>query len=118
MSIFYAIKKHAESLYNKTCNIYECETVRDIETGIDSIQEIEKYTNIPCRISYKSIPNTTQTDTGASLSQSISLFCSPDIDIKAGSRIVCNNKTYKCSGEPSFYVSHQRIELILEREWA
>ena len=118
MSIFENLKIPAESLYNKKCTVYEYITIRDEITGIDSTKEYEKYNDVPCRISYKSIPNTSQTDTGASLTQSICLFCSPDYDIQPGSKVSCQGKAYKASGEPAVYTSHQEIELILDKEWA
>lgn len=118
MSIFENLKIPAESLYNKKCKVYEYTTSRDTATGIDSTKESEKYNDVPCRISYKSIPNASQTDTGSSLTQSIRLFCSPDYDIQPGSKISCQGKVYKASGEPAVYTSHQEIELILEQEWA
>ncbi len=116
MSIFKIARKQAEKLYDKTCSIVEM--VDERENGIDYTKEVIRYRDIPCRISYKSIPSTEKTDTGAILSQSISLFCSPDIPIKAGSKILFSGKTYKSAGEPAVYYSHQKVELVGEREWA
>ena len=120
MSIFEGLKMKEvlAFLYDKKCTVYEYITSRDAITGIDSTKEYEKYNDVPCKISYESIPNTSQTDTGASLTQSIRLFCSPDYDIQPGSKISCQGKVYKASGEPAVYTAHQEIKLILEQEWA
>ena len=118
MGIFNALKIPAESLYNKTCTIYGYTSLRDEETGIDSTQETLLYTDVPCRISYKSIPNANQTNTVASVTQTIKLYCSPEYNIEPGSRIVCGDLVYKSSGQPAIYTSHQEIELISEKEWA
>ena len=118
VSLFDCLKGPAERLYDKKCTVYEYITGRDTETGIDYAGEKVKYTDVPCRISYKTISAANETDTGSSITQSISLFCSPEYDILPGSKISCHGIVYKASGEPAKYVSHQRIELTLEREWA
>lgn len=118
MSVFDGLRIPAESLYNSTCSVYGYITERDEETGIDGIKEKELYKDIPCRISYKSIPNAQQTETGATLKQVIKLFCSPDIEISAGSRIICGGVSYRAAGQATLYASHQEIELTLDKEWA
>ena len=112
------MKLPTEILYDRFCDIYEYQTTREEQTGIDSQREVLTYGNIPCRISYKSIPNTDQIETGAGLKQVIKLFCTPDISILPGSRIVSRGETYQAAGKPAVYISHQEVELLLEREWA
>ena len=118
IGVFDGLRIPAESLYNSTCSVCGYITERDEETGIDGIKEKELYTNIPCRISYKNIPSAEQTETGAALKQVIKLFCRPDIEIPAGSRIICGGVSYRAAGQAALYASHQEIELTLEREWA
>ncbi|HBG7860105.1 TPA: hypothetical protein KRF17_003499, partial [Clostridioides difficile] len=48
----------------------------------------------------------------AKLEQTIKLFISPDIEIKAGSKLIINDKEYVRSGESVIYPNHQ--EIILE----
>ncbi len=116
------MRKHIESLYDSTITITECVFVKNVETGIDEATEVITAENIPCRISFKSSPATNQTDTGATLTQSIVLFTYPEISIKPGSKItaVINGKEviYKASGEPTKHRSHQEVELVIDKGWA
>ncbi|TQX27951.1 hypothetical protein D1N55_18600, partial [Clostridioides difficile] len=49
----------------------------------------------------------------AKLEQTIKLFISPDIEIKAGSKLIINDKEYVRSGESAIYPNHQEIVLEL-----
>ena len=122
MSIFNLMRKHIESLYDSTFTITECVFVKNVETGIDEATEIVTAENVPCRISFKSSPATRQTDTGATLTQSIVLFTYPEVAIKAGSKIIAvingEEVIYKASGEPTKHKSHQEVELVIDKEWA
>ena len=108
-------KKAKESLYDGVCTIYEQQKIQKANksTGFESVKVVE---NQPCRLSFSTITSANQGENGASLKQTVKLFMSPDVTVKAGSRIVVtqNNKTteYKCSGESAVYSTHQ--EIILE----
>lgn len=115
-------RKALESLYDGTCNIIEHQKIKKANksTGFQDVTVLE---NEPCRLSFKTITSTNQTDVGASaLKQTTTLFINPDIKIKAGSKIVVtqNNITneYKQSGEPAMYDTHQEIILELFKGWA
>ncbi|HBG5847838.1 TPA: hypothetical protein OUL20_003776, partial [Clostridioides difficile] len=59
----------------------------------------------------------------AKLEQKIKLFISPDIEIKAGSKLIITNqnnitKEYIRSGEPAIYPNHQEIILELFKDKA
>ena len=119
MSIFDVIKAPCESLYGGRCDIYEYQSTDGI---VDSTKEVKVYSEIPCRLSYKSIISSDQSETVNILNQVIKLFLSPDVEVKEGSKIVvnqnCKTQDYYCSGVPAVYSSHQEIELTLERKWA
>ncbi|HBG1494195.1 TPA: hypothetical protein KPH48_002465, partial [Clostridioides difficile] len=48
----------------------------------------------------------------------IKLFISPDIEIKAGSKLIINDKEYVRSGESAIYPNHQEIILELFKDKA
>jgi hypothetical protein len=119
VSIFSMLKNHAESLYDGVCTITEFVTA----TGaINNTVATVVATDVPCRLSYSSKPNGTQTDTATAVSQTIKLFLSTDVTIKAGSRIVVTQaektNSYVAAGEPAIYLSHQEVELTLKERWA
>lgn len=119
MSLMQLIRKHAESLYDGRCTITEFVPKKGAinNTVVTGVAE-----NIPCRVSYKSIPNAEQTATGAAVTQSIKLFLNPDVKTQAGSEVIVTQNgattTYTASGEPAIYISHQEIELKLKKRWA
>lgn len=118
-----AYRKSIEELYNDTCNIYESGYVKDQETGITKpTDDILVVANQQCRISFKTISPTNQTENNNKTSQEIKLFIAPELLIKEGSKIVItrNGRTteYKNSGTPAIYSTHQEIILTLVKEYA
>ena len=109
------MKKHIESLYDKTVQVIGYELSEGV---INNTAEKVLYDSIPCRISIESSPNGTQTDSSDNVSQTIKLFCSPDYDIPAGSKIVASDAVFISSGIPAKYKSHQEISLVSEVERA
>ncbi|HEL7581839.1 TPA: hypothetical protein UL930_003759, partial [Clostridioides difficile] len=73
--------------------------------------------NQPCKLSYKNIVSATEGKL-AKLEQTIKLFISPDIEIKAGSKLIINDKEYVRSGESAIYPNHQEIILELFKDKA
>lgn len=115
-------KKAIESLFVGKCNVIEYKEVTDKDFGITEFKEIEVLSNVPCRLSYKNITNTNQTETGNAIIQTVKLFYPVDVEIKSGSKIVVtqNNitKEYKNSGEPTVYSSHKELILEVFKEWS
>ncbi|MDE3563871.1 hypothetical protein PV597_18395, partial [Clostridioides difficile] len=66
---------------------------------------------------YKNIVSATDGKV-AKLEQTIKLFISPEIEIKAGSKLIINNKEYVRSGESAIYPNHQEIILELLKDKA
>lgn len=116
------VREAIESLYDGKCTITEHQKVKkeNKSTGFRDVVVLE---DVPCRLSFKTINNTNQTDTAASsVAQVTKVFLAPEIQVKPGSKLTVtqNNVTteYKSSGEPAVYSTHQEIVLELFKEWA
>ena len=111
-----------ESLYAGRCDIISQQEVFDPVSKQTSFESVTVVPNQPCRLSFKTI-TMAQEGTGATrLVQVIKVFISPEIEVKAGSRLVItqNGKRaeYKASGEPALYSNHQEIILELAGDFA
>ncbi|VIF92746.1 phage protein [Clostridioides difficile] len=104
-------RKAIEMLYRDKCTIVEYQPVKDPVTKRTNNKEVIVLENQPCKLSYKNITSATDGKV-AKLEQTIKLFISPNIEIKAGSKLIINNKEYVRSGESAIYPNHQ--EVILE----
>lgn len=110
-------RKALEETYDGVCTIYERKPQEDPETGDTVFKEVLVWENIPCHLSYSSVPATGESDTGAVVAQTTRLFLAPEEEIKPGSRIEIAQQgvtgSYSRSGKPAVYSSHQEIELVL-----
>jgi hypothetical protein len=104
-----------ESMYDDVCNVYEYISVTDLNTNITKQNEVTTLANQKCRLSYKVISSAKEKEI-ATVSQSVKLFISPEVDIKPNSKISITHcgriLEYSRSGLPAIYDSHQ--EIILE----
>lgn len=103
-------------LYRDKCTIVEYQSIKDYITKRTNNKEIVVLEKQPCKLSYKNITSVTD-GIVAKLEQVIKLFISPNISIKAGSKLIITNqnnvtKEYVRSGESAIYPNHQ--EVILE----
>lgn len=116
-----SVRKAIESLYRDTCDIYEYQKVTDPDDFSTNVQLVLVYEQVPCKISHKHI-NQTREGTSPTVSLISKLIINPDIDVKAGSRIVVTRNgvqtEYKNSGHTARYFNHQEIMLELEEETA
>jgi len=119
-----ARKRHREaieSLYEDTCTVITHDPVK-VNGVTASYQDVTVYSIQPCRLSFGSSPATSQTDGADEQTQTIELFIAPELTIPAGSRIDVTRQgktvSYKSSGVPSVYPTHQEIELELFDRWA
>lgn len=98
------------------CTIYEYKTITDPKTFQSTQQLVPTLVDEPCRLSYRYEQATNIQNGAAVVSQSITLFIRPDLDIKAGSviEITQHGRTtkFKGAGKPAVYTNHQ--ELIME----
>lgn len=110
-------RKALEETYDGVCTIYERKPQEDPETGDTVFKEVQVWENIPCHLSYSSMPATGESDSGAAVTQVTKLFLAPEAEIKPGSRIEITQQgvtgSYSRSGKPAVYSSHQEIELVL-----
>lgn len=114
-------KRALEETYDGKCTITNLESVKDPESKITSKKPVIICEDQPCKLSIQSSPAVGGEGAAAKTMQSIKLILSPDLAIKAGSRIVVTQNgitaEYKRSGVPAVYASHQEIELELAKEW-
>lgn len=114
-------RKHIEKLYLDTCDILEFKSVENPDTHITEMQEVVVHSDVPCKVSHKTI-----TQAGDGVSSAISLvsklIINPDIEIKAGSKIIVRRNgvetVYKNSGEAARFYNHQEIVLESFDGWA
>lgn len=108
--------------YDGAFSIFSYEKVKDPETKATAMQEVLKMSDVPCHLSRSSIPAASQTASAASVEKEVKLFCSPGVAIPAGSKITVTQagvtESYKCSGVPAVYVTHQEISLELFERYA
>lgn len=105
------------ALWIGKCTIYEFKDVINPETYQTTKKEVAVLVDEPCRLSYNHEQATNIQSGAAVVSQSITLFIRPDLEIKPGSviEITQHGKTerYKGSGKPARYTNHQEIVLQL-----
>ncbi|ENY8570605.1 TPA: hypothetical protein KRL22_001421 [Clostridioides difficile] len=110
-------RKAIEMLYRDKCTIVEYQPIKDPVTKRTNNKEVIVLENQPCKLSYKNIVSATEGKV-AKLEQTIKLFVSPNISVKAGSKLIITNqnnitKEYIRSGEPAIYPNHQEVLLEL-----
>ena len=110
-----------ESMYEDTCAVYEYLPAKEPGTKITRKEETLVCGEIPCKISFEDVSPASPGDGAAEQGTGIKLFLSPDIQIKAGSKLVVTHlgedTAYSRSGTPGKYPSHQEIELKLFERW-
>lgn len=114
-------RKAVESLYDGKCTIIEHQKVKK-ENKSTGFSDVTVLKDQPCRLSFKTIKNTEQSKTAASLIQVTKVFLAPDIEVKPGSKLIITQDgvttEYKNSGKPAMYKTHQEIILELFDRWA
>jgi hypothetical protein len=102
-----------EKLYTDTCTIYG-----KVKQGSGSFTKYVDGVVIedePCRVSYETISESTQTTTTNNTSIVVKLFIPPDIEVKEGSKIKVTRNgrdfMYRSSGKPAYFTTHQEIVL-------
>lgn len=116
-----AQRKALERLWKDRCTIYTQEKVKDPTTKLTDFEEKPLLQDQPCKLSFETLTSSTG-DPVATVSQSVKLFISPDVVIKAGSKIIVTQHgrttEYSNSGVPAVYPTHQEIMLTLFKGWA
>ncbi len=110
-----------QSMWTGICNIFWFKNSKNkYGTVVSEVKEL--YKNIPCRLSFKNISQTEQTESVAKTSQVVKLFIAPEVYVPPGSIVeVTQNgvtRKYKHSGISAVYTNHQEIILDVEQEKA
>lgn len=110
-----------QSMWTGICNIFGFKNSKNkYGTVVSEVKEL--YKNIPCRLSFKNISQTEQTESVAKTSQVVKLFIAPEVYVPPGSivKVTQNGVTrkYKHSGISAVYTNHQEIILDVEQEKA
>ncbi|MCM1561743.1 MAG: hypothetical protein NC123_19745 [Butyrivibrio sp.] len=117
-----AARKAIESTYEGVLMVTEHQKVTDEKTRLTDYQDVVVLVDQPCHLSFETLKSAVQTDSAAAVIQTIKLFVSPDITIRAGSKITVTQAgvttDYICSGIPAVYETHQEIMLELFERWA
>lgn len=115
-------RKAIESLYDSTCTVIEYWQEKDPVTKKMGNKEVTVFQDKACRLSYSSNKKSDQTEVANAVTRVIKVFIAPELDIKAGSKIVIASRgkttEYKNSGIPAVYDTHQEIVLELFKGWA
>ena len=88
-----AYRKAIESLYTGLLTAVVRETSRDSATKVSGLREKTVYEDIPCRLSFSTAENLQEEKAMAS-ENIITLFTSPEIDIKTNSKIKVRQNAY------------------------
>lgn len=115
-------RKTIEKLYDGECTVKVHGEYQDPVTKITKVGEHTLFEKQPCRLSYGSMPSTSDTEGPANIVQITKLFIAPELEIPAGSKIIVtqNGRTteFSNSGVPAVYPTHQEITLELFKEYA
>lgn len=114
-------RESIQSMWTGICNIFGFKNSKNkYGTVVSEVKEL--YKNIPCRLSFKNISQTEQTESVAKTSQVVKLFIAPEVYVPPGSivEVIQNGVTrkYKHSGISAVYTNHQEIILDVEQEKA
>ena len=115
-----AARKAIEATYFGTLTVTELQKVKNEKSKLMEESEVVVLQDQPCRLSFEKLQTAIQSESAATITQSTKLFVSPDVTIKAGSKLTQDNVTtdYTRSGVPSTYPTHQEITLELFKEYA
>lgn len=105
-----------ESTYDDTCAIYRRVNTVNPDTKITSQTEQLIVSEVRCALSKKT--NTLNNEKTSSIRNVMTLFTAPEVDIKAGDKIVvtCLSGQIKTciAADPFIYQSHMEVELTQE----
>ena len=113
------VKSAVERLYDGIATIEEARK-RKNEKNIMVSEWVAVVTDLPCRVSYKTLSPAVGSDTVDTIAMAITLFTAPDIDVLPGSRITVRQRgremKFSSSGIPAVYDFHQEIPMTRREE--
>nr|DAW76722.1 MAG TPA: head closure knob [Caudoviricetes sp.] len=114
-------RKAIQSMWTGICSIFAFKDTED-KYGVTDNTEVKLFENLPCRLSFKNISQTNQTESFATSAQVVKLFIAPEVYVPPGSVIeVTQNgvtRKYKHSGISAVYTNHQEIVLDIYKRSA
>lgn len=115
-------RKAFESMYDGTCTITEHQKMK-MENKSTGFQDVVVLENQSCRLSFKTINSTSQNENAASsVVQVTKVFLAPEIQVKPGSKLDITQNgvqtSFKSSGVPAVYETHQEIVVELFKGWS
>ena len=106
--------------YDGRCTVTEYGEYVDTN-HITHCDEVEKYSDIPCRLIYANKAKSKFEGKALSLEQEIVLNIDPIYEISPNAKITVTQNgitnEYQMSGVPSVYASHQEIKLEIFKGW-
>lgn len=117
-----AYRNSLELLYIDTCTVYRAvKKPSDTSSATKLVLgPVEGLTDIPCRVSNKSLDTNEQTVAQGNITYESKLFINPDIELFSGDRVYITrngiNRKY-ILGEPFLYPTHQEMS-IQRKEWS
>lgn len=117
-----AARNAIESTYFGVVTVTERQKVKDNQTKLTKTEDVVVLENQPCRLSFEKLQAVAQSDAAAAVAQSVKLFVSPDVSIKAGSKLTVTQDgvtvDYTRSSVSAVYPTHQEIMLELFKGYA
>ncbi len=117
-----AARKAIEGTYGGILTVTEMVKVRDEASKLTRMEPVVVLEGQPCRISFETLKAAEQSNSGAAVTQVTKLFVSPEVEVKAGSKVTVTQDgattDYTHSGIPATYPTHQEIILELFERWA
>lgn len=114
-------RKALEKLYIGRFDVIVRTTETDPETKQERIIETSLLTDEPCRLSDVNL-QVTGTGEAPDLIQKKKLFCAPELEIPAGSKIIVTQNgvttAFHRSSEPTVHECHQEIILDIFKNWS
>lgn len=113
---------YEDAHYDGACTVIEHQKVINTRSKITEFQDVVVLENKPCHLSFETISKSQESESASDVKQITKLFISPDITIKAGSKITITQSgvttDYTHSGIPAVYDTHQEIILDLFERWS
>ncbi|WP_281885674.1 ABC transporter ATP-binding protein [Paenibacillus sp. YYML68] len=110
-----AERQALEMTYEGLCTVTEFQSVKDPATRVTRLEPIVVLLEEPCALSQASLASAKGTDTDQQVRYDAKLFLSPDVVIKAGSRIRVQQHgmelEFEHVGHPFRYPTHQEVML-------
>lgn len=108
-----AARKAIEATYFGTLTVTELQKVKNEKSKLMEESEVVVLQDQPCRLSFEKLQTAIQSESAATITQSTKLFVSPDVTIKAGSKLTVTQDNVTTDYTRSGVLPHtQRIRKL------